>query len=133
MKGKKNSPVGNKEMMSIEETIWRSQNYITFAKQAVILMLRESQGLTRPISLKLGTALAECRAAAHSFVGFWYNENPITINDLLEKVNSPMFFCVRGGREMTIFLGNQEEALKTPVPFAAIETIQLENRFATEK
>lgn len=130
MTRKKVIPVDEEKMMEIERSICQQQSLIGFAKQSIILMLRESQGLTRPVCLHLSAIPDYCRAAAHGFVGFWYNPGPVTINDLLEEANSEMFFYVRGGKGIIIFLGDHDEALKNSFGADDVEQIQLESRFA---
>ena len=100
--------VSKKTMSTIERNVLASPGLSGYTKKSIVLILRESRLLTKPIDLK--SVKSSRTKAIKKFIDSWNDPNGMSINDLLKETGSLMFFSVKSPDDRTTISLSSEKS-----------------------
>ena len=100
--------VSKKTMSTIERNVLASPGLSGYTKKSIVLILRESRLLTKPIDLK--SVSSSRTKAIKKFIDSWNDPNGMSINDLLKETGSLMFFSVKSPDDRTTISLSSEKS-----------------------
>ena len=100
--------VSKKTMSTIERNVLASPGLSGYTKKSIVLILRESRLLTKPIDLK--SVSSSRTKAIKKFIDSWNDPNGMSINDLLKETGSLMFFSVKSPDDQTTISLSSEKS-----------------------
>ena len=100
--------VSKETMSTIERNVLASPGLSGYTKKSIVLILRESRLLTKPIDLK--SVSSSRTKAIKKFIDSWNDPNGMSINDLLKETGSLMFFSVKSPDDRTTISLSSEKS-----------------------